>query len=137
MGNTLNSKKSSVCITKKWFIQQTVYKKSQTKSLAGTGAGLLRLTHPPHCKINIIFLIHKIFRKNSLLDKKTLDISIFLLTLEHNSNWNNMIQDFLFSLIGYIGGAILVLCGIVYFITIILVIIDVLRGNKIQGPFFW
>ena len=57
--------------------------------------------------------------------------------MQHNSNWNNMIQDFLFSLIGYIGGAILVLCGIVYFITIILVIIDVLRGNKIQGPFFW
>ena len=48
-----------------------------------------------------------------------------------------MISDFLISLIGYIGGAILVLCGIVYFITIILVIIDVLKGNKIHGPFFW
>ena len=48
-----------------------------------------------------------------------------------------MIPDFLISIIGYIGGAILILCGIVYVITVILVIIDVLKGNKIQGPFFW
>ena len=57
--------------------------------------------------------------------------------MQHNSNWNTMISDFLYSIIVSIGSAIYALCCIVFIIGVIAVIIDVLRGNKIQGPFFW
>ena len=57
--------------------------------------------------------------------------------MQHNSNWNTMISDLLYSIIVSIGSAIYALCCIVFIIGVIAVIIDVLRGNKIQGPFFW
>ncbi len=50
-----------------------------------------------------------------------------------------MIPDFLISLIGYIGGAIFIGFGIVYFIGSIRVIIELLKGKfpRGRGPFSW
>ena len=63
----------------------------------------------------------------------------FLLTLEHNSNQNNMIPDFLIPIIGTIVGVFLILGGIGYVIGFIRVIIELLKGNfpRGRGPFFW
>lgn len=68
-----------------------------------------------------------------------LAILFFLLNLGHNSNQNNMIPDFLISIIAYVAGTILVLGGIVYVIGFIRVIIELLKGNfpRCRGPFFW
>lgn len=67
-----------------------------------------------------------------------LDISIFLLNLGHNSNQNNMIPDFLYSIIVSIGSAIYALCCIVFIIGVIRVIIELLKGNfpRCRGPFW-
>lgn len=50
-----------------------------------------------------------------------------------------MIPDFLISIIVFIGSAIFIGCGIVYFIGSIRFIIELLKGNfpRGRGPFFW
>jgi len=67
-----------------------------------------------------------------------LAILFFLLNLGHNSNQNNMIPDFLISIIVFIGSAIFIGCGIVCFIGSIRFIIELLKGNfpRGRGPFF-